>query len=256
MPQVSDEDLEDLVKLGKTGADALATASQGNASSALLQDYNETPRGAQTARTPRAPAAQDNILTEAQNILALNQTNSVLEVDALFALVVAASYCRVGWREHAPSRARRLLLWRNATATGACYSEPRVKHSLPRLKRGCHSRTNPRHVGEYESVIKLSSRLPSHDFLSVVTTHRLRSQQGQTPMRDGLGINVESDSSLMTPRTEGERARHSDLRSDLAVVCILAPAYLCMTGRSFVMVLLLCPSLLENTTLWYPMLKM
>jgi hypothetical protein len=78
-PQVSDRDLEDLVKLSKTGADALDSGSSNAPTSSLLQDYNETPTF-QAARTPRAPAAQDTLLTEAQNILALSQTSSVLEV--------------------------------------------------------------------------------------------------------------------------------------------------------------------------------
>eukprot|EP00045_Choanoeca_perplexa_P009521 m.92131 g.92131 ORF g.92131 m.92131 type:complete len:755 (+) comp14935_c0_seq1:92-2356(+) len=77
-PQVSDRDLEDLVKLSKTGAEALDGGNASAPTSSLLQDYNETPTF-QAARTPRAPAAQDNLLTEAQNILALSQTSSVLE---------------------------------------------------------------------------------------------------------------------------------------------------------------------------------
>jgi hypothetical protein len=80
-PQVSDNDLEDLVKLSKTGADAIADSNAAAPSSALLQDYSETPR-TQAARTPRAPAAKDSLLTEAQNIIALNQGGSVLEVSA------------------------------------------------------------------------------------------------------------------------------------------------------------------------------
>eukprot|EP00049_Salpingoeca_infusionum_P017818 m.354482 g.354482 ORF g.354482 m.354482 type:complete len:771 (+) comp17033_c0_seq1:30-2342(+) len=76
-PQVSDQELEDLVKLGRSGVEVDLDGSA--PTGALLQDYSETPSMHQVARTPRAPAHQDSLLTEAQNILALNQTNSVLE---------------------------------------------------------------------------------------------------------------------------------------------------------------------------------
>lgn len=80
-PQVSDQELEDLAKLGQTGAEALAGAGEDAAPTrALLQDYNETPSVRQPMRTPRAPASQDSILLEAQNIIALNQTTPVLSV--------------------------------------------------------------------------------------------------------------------------------------------------------------------------------
>ena len=70
------------MKLSKTGAEALADMKGNAATSSLLQDYNETP-SFQATRTPRTPAQQDNLLTEAQNILALTQTASVLEVGRL-----------------------------------------------------------------------------------------------------------------------------------------------------------------------------
>eukprot|EP00050_Salpingoeca_kvevrii_P013120 m.26874 g.26874 ORF g.26874 m.26874 type:complete len:768 (+) comp4683_c0_seq1:2177-4480(+) len=75
-PQVSDAELEELVKLGQS-ADAAGSTAAGP-TGVLLQDYSQTPGANLPNRTPRTPALQDSLLTEAQNILALNQTSSVL----------------------------------------------------------------------------------------------------------------------------------------------------------------------------------
>jgi pre-mRNA-splicing factor CDC5/CEF1 len=77
-PQTSDQELQDLVKMSATAEAVSALASDKGAN--LLEDYSTTPAAALAAtRTPRAPAAQDPLLLEAQNIIALNQTDSVLE---------------------------------------------------------------------------------------------------------------------------------------------------------------------------------
>jgi hypothetical protein len=58
-----------------------AVAALGSGKGAnLVEDYTMTPAAQlQAARTPRAPASQDPLLLEARNIIALNQTDSVLE---------------------------------------------------------------------------------------------------------------------------------------------------------------------------------
>lgn len=76
-PQTSDVELEELVKMGQSAEAAMAAGSENGAN--LLQDYSATPSAALLARTPRAPASEDPLLREAQNIIALNQTESVLE---------------------------------------------------------------------------------------------------------------------------------------------------------------------------------
>lgn len=115
-PQVSDQELEDLAKLGQTGAEALAGADEAGPTRALLQDYNETPSMRQPMRTPRAPEAQDSLLLEAQNILALNQTTPVLAVgfSATFHPAHMSSLTTLfllfsGWRQHAFARGWWLL---------------------------------------------------------------------------------------------------------------------------------------------------
>eukprot|EP00038_Savillea_parva_P008761 m.179009 g.179009 ORF g.179009 m.179009 type:complete len:779 (+) comp14664_c0_seq1:64-2400(+) len=76
-PQTSDQELQDLVKLSATAEAVAALAAEKGAN--LLEDYTTTPAAALAAtRTPRAPAHQDPLLLEAQNIIALNQTDSVL----------------------------------------------------------------------------------------------------------------------------------------------------------------------------------
>jgi hypothetical protein len=46
----------------------------------LLQDYSVTPANSLQARTPRVPEQEDPLMRAAQNIIAFNQTESVLEV--------------------------------------------------------------------------------------------------------------------------------------------------------------------------------
>jgi len=80
-PQISDTELEQIVKLGKHSEAARESVVDGEsvrASDTLLQDYTLTPGAAM--RTPRTPmAAQDKILQEAQNIMALQNTDTPLK---------------------------------------------------------------------------------------------------------------------------------------------------------------------------------
>lgn len=81
-PQISDAELEEVVKLGQASEMArqqVEEAGQEDASSrGLLQDYSATP--AMTAlRTPRTPATHDSILQEAQNIMALTNVDTPLK---------------------------------------------------------------------------------------------------------------------------------------------------------------------------------
>ena len=80
-PQISDTELEQIVKLGKASEAARESVVDGEsmrASDTLLQDYSVTP-GA-SMRTPRTPmAGQDKILQEAQNIMALQNTDTPLK---------------------------------------------------------------------------------------------------------------------------------------------------------------------------------
>ncbi|XP_013401217.1 cell division cycle 5-like protein [Lingula anatina] len=81
-PQISDQELEDVVKLGQASEYARQQAEeagiQDGASKALLSDYSVTPNAA-NLRTPRTPAQQDTILHEAQNIMALTLVDTPLK---------------------------------------------------------------------------------------------------------------------------------------------------------------------------------
>lgn len=63
--QISDAELEEVVKLGQASEIARQTAEESgitnSASSALLSEYNLT-NSSMALRTPRTPAAQDKIL--------------------------------------------------------------------------------------------------------------------------------------------------------------------------------------------------
>ncbi|XP_021355301.1 cell division cycle 5-like protein [Mizuhopecten yessoensis] len=81
-PQISDAELEEVVKVGQASEYARQQAeesgTQDGASQALLQDYSLNP-GSTNLRTPRTPALQDNILQEAQNIMALTVVDTPLK---------------------------------------------------------------------------------------------------------------------------------------------------------------------------------
>merc|ERR1719357_2400866 len=80
-PQISDAEMEQIVKLGRASEaarDSVVDTESARASDTLLQDYAVTPGAAM--RTPRTPmAAQDHILQEAQNIMALQNTDTPLK---------------------------------------------------------------------------------------------------------------------------------------------------------------------------------
>lgn len=79
-PQISDAELEEVVKLGLASEEARAVAGEeGGASQQLLADYSITPSATPILRTPRTPAGQDTILQEAQNLLALQHVATPLK---------------------------------------------------------------------------------------------------------------------------------------------------------------------------------
>ncbi|KAK1793291.1 hypothetical protein P4O66_011680 [Electrophorus voltai] len=81
-PQISDAELEEVVKLGQASEIARQTAEESgitnSASSALLSEYSVT-NNAMALRTPQTPAAQDKILQEAQNLMALTNVDTPLK---------------------------------------------------------------------------------------------------------------------------------------------------------------------------------
>ncbi|KAL7760145.1 hypothetical protein ACKLNR_010235 [Fusarium oxysporum f. sp. zingiberi] len=78
-PQVSEGELEDIVKMGRMGeaANLRAKESENDATRGLVNTYS-TLNSATPIRTPKAPEQEDHIANEIRNIRALNDTNSVL----------------------------------------------------------------------------------------------------------------------------------------------------------------------------------
>jgi pre-mRNA-splicing factor CDC5/CEF1 len=78
-PQVSESELEDIVKMGLSGARANALAEDGDndATRALVSNYSST-IGATPIRTPRAPQEEDRITNELRNARARTETQSAL----------------------------------------------------------------------------------------------------------------------------------------------------------------------------------
>jgi len=81
-PQISESELEEVVKVGQASEFARQQAEEAGikdgASQALLSDYSVSSHG-NNLRTPRIPATQDTILQEAQNIMALQNTDTPLK---------------------------------------------------------------------------------------------------------------------------------------------------------------------------------
>ncbi|KAF7196628.1 Pre-mRNA-splicing factor cef1 [Pseudocercospora fuligena] len=78
-PQVSEAELEDIVKMGMSGerAHLSAGASENDATRGLISRYDSTV-GATPIRTPRAPQEEDRIANELRNARARTETQSVL----------------------------------------------------------------------------------------------------------------------------------------------------------------------------------
>ncbi|KAF8463533.1 pre-mRNA splicing factor cef-1 [Kalaharituber pfeilii] len=78
-PQVSETELEAIVKMGVMGeaAQNMARQSDNDATRGLVSDYTAINTGA-PIRTPRAPPSQDHIANEIRNIKALTETQSSL----------------------------------------------------------------------------------------------------------------------------------------------------------------------------------
>ena len=80
-PQITDEELHEVVKLGKASQQA-KELTEGSENDELLSDYSTmTPQrtlGSGSIGTPAAPASAA-IQRQAQNILALNETDSALK---------------------------------------------------------------------------------------------------------------------------------------------------------------------------------
>lgn len=78
-PQVSESELEDIVKMGMTGdrASALAGVSENDATRGLVGNYSNMV-GATPIRTPRAPQEEDRIAVELRNARARTETQSAL----------------------------------------------------------------------------------------------------------------------------------------------------------------------------------
>ncbi|XP_051935375.1 cell division cycle 5-like protein [Hippocampus zosterae] len=82
-PQISDAELEEVVKMGVASEVARQAAeeseSANGASSALLSEYSVTNNMSGALRTPRTPATQDRIMQEAQNLMALTNIDTPLK---------------------------------------------------------------------------------------------------------------------------------------------------------------------------------
>ncbi len=78
-PQVSDGELEEIVKMSMIGerANSIAQESDNDATRGLLSNYSTLNTGA-PIRTPRAPPQEDHIANEIKNIRALTETTSSL----------------------------------------------------------------------------------------------------------------------------------------------------------------------------------
>ncbi|KAK3324310.1 pre-mRNA splicing factor component-domain-containing protein [Cercophora scortea] len=78
-PQVSDGELEEIVKMGMMGerANMMARESDNDATRGLVSNYSTLNTGA-PIRTPMAPPQEDHIANEIRNIRALTQTQSSL----------------------------------------------------------------------------------------------------------------------------------------------------------------------------------
>jgi len=77
-PQVSESELEEIVKMGMAGDRAVKAAGQDESNGRGLVSNYQAMVGATPIRTPQAPAQEDHIANEIRNIKALTETQSSL----------------------------------------------------------------------------------------------------------------------------------------------------------------------------------
>ncbi|KNC96786.1 uncharacterized protein SPPG_07992 [Spizellomyces punctatus DAOM BR117] len=70
-PQVSESELEEIVKIGAAGENAKAIVDTDSASASLLGDYSTSFRAPTPMRTPRTPAVGDTLKAQARNLRAM-----------------------------------------------------------------------------------------------------------------------------------------------------------------------------------------
>lgn len=76
-PQISEGEMEDIIKMGMAGNKASAMAGDEETTKGLIGNYTSMVGGT-PIRTPRAPPEEDHIANEIRNIRALNETQSSL----------------------------------------------------------------------------------------------------------------------------------------------------------------------------------
>jgi pre-mRNA-splicing factor CDC5/CEF1 len=192
-PQVSDQELEEIVKLGQAGA--LAGAGGDGATAALLGDYRDAPTPLATPmRTPRQAAGQDVVMQEARNLLALQRAETPLKGGEA---VVPGLEEGTGFDGHVPRSGR--ITTPSVLSTGM-RGGPGGMTPLA----GGATPLDRRSVGGSSSVAGGRAGLAG----------------GATPMRDQLGLNLGAAGSLDPAHQQlmvlSEKKRQKALRAQLA----------------------------------------
>ncbi|CAH1277446.1 CDC5L, partial [Branchiostoma lanceolatum] len=155
-PQISEQELEEVVKLGQASESARMVAEEGagsEASRALLSDYTVTPRPDQL-RTPRTPATQDMVLQRCVSyhahccLRAHVRTRPGLEARERRGGNLIAGGAAV--RRGRAARARAASTCANAAGTGSARAAGRKSDSgrRGRAARPCSSRPCGEHMCE------------------------------------------------------------------------------------------------------------
>lgn len=195
-PQVSDQELEEIVKLGQAGALAGAGGGGDGATAALLGDYRDAPTPLATPmRTPRAAAGQDVVMQEARNLLALQRAETPLKGGEA---VVPGLEEGTGFEGHVP-RSGRIT---TPSAFAAASSQRGGPGGMTPMAGGA-TPLDRRSAGG-SSVAGGRAGLPG----------------GATPMRDQLGLNQGAMGGLDPAQQQlmllSEKKRQRALRAQLA----------------------------------------
>jgi pre-mRNA-splicing factor CDC5/CEF1 len=174
-PQVSDQELEDIVKLGYQAAEAPAAGS--GASSVLLGDYQQTPTAPTPMRTPMTAPGSDAVMQEAQNLIALTNSETPLKGGDSAELHQGTGFGGV-------------------TPMSTRITTPNV------LVSGATPGRTPSTVGG-RTPLSIASGTPGRGGVT----------PGRTPMRDELSINQEPE---FEGSQRAVRAREKNERRDLA----------------------------------------
>ncbi|KAL2264355.1 hypothetical protein VTK26DRAFT_5781 [Humicola hyalothermophila] len=203
-PQVSDGELDEIVKMGMIGerASAMARESDNDATRGLVGNYSTINTNA-PIRTPRAPAQEDHIANEIRNIRALTETQSSLlggENTPLHEGAGSTGFDSVAPRKQVISTPNPLATPLRSAANGVGATPLRVGQTPLRTPRDTFS------LNAADNEMSMVGGTPADARMRELSMrHRLKQQLAALPKPKETEWELELPEDQQEPKTEEER---------------------------------------------------